>query len=131
MAIIKPAEEFYSFTVQKRYGKPYGFGQLIFAFNRFGDDDEKTGIYQRQPKRLNFFDGISNKKGHNIYRRLKYYYPSNPNTPAQESNRSKFADAVAAWQALTDEEKSAYNNNNRVSRMSPYNKFISDWLKSH
>lgn len=39
-------------------------------------------------------------KGRNYIR--GYFVPTNPNTPAQQTQRALMAEAVAAWQALTD-----------------------------
>jgi len=35
--------------------------------------------------------------------------PTNPNTPAQIADRLIFAEAVASWQSLTQEQKNVYN----------------------
>lgn len=79
-----------------------------------------VGIYQRQPT----------SKGQ-IVRRLKLYAPTNPQTEAQQANRQKVADAVEAWQALTDEQKNQYNTRAKRRPFSGYNLFVKEYLKSH
>ena len=41
--------------------------------------------------------------------KLLYYRPSNPRTSTQQAWRSIFADAIAAWRALSEEEKVEWN----------------------
>lgn len=77
------------------------------------------GIYQRMPT----------SKGQ-IVRRLKFYAPTNPQTEAQQANRQKIADAVLAWQALTNEQKNHYNIKAKGRPFSGYNLFIKEQLKS-
>lgn len=79
-----------------------------------------AGIYQRQPT----------SKGQ-IVRRLKLYAPTNPRTEAQQANRQKIADAVEAWQGLTEEQRNQYNKRARFQPFTGYNLFIKEYLKSH
>lgn len=50
---------------------------------------------------------------------------------AQGLTRSRFAEAVAAWQALTLEEKETYNQNQRAKerRLPGYQFFLSQFMK--
>ena len=41
--------------------------------------------------------------------RMKYYFPSNPQTPKQMNWRFVFAEAIAAWKALSEEDKAKWN----------------------
>lgn len=60
---------------------------------------------------------IHGKLGNFIYRhyRLGYtqkvaaYVPANPQTPSQMNWRFIFAEAIAAWKALPDDEKAIWN----------------------
>lgn len=78
------------------------------------------GIYQRY-----------NSKNGKKTRLIKLYKPTNPRTPLQQANRQKIANAVFAWQCLTDSEKDVYNNRKYPRFMSGYNRFIKEYLKSH
>jgi alpha-ketoglutarate-dependent taurine dioxygenase len=56
--------------------------------------------------------------------------PRNPDTECQRQNRKTFADAVKSWQALSAEEKRSFNRKAMRKRMSGYNLFISQYMKS-
>lgn len=56
--------------------------------------------------------------------------PFNPKTVLQQSNRTKFAQAVTAWAGLTQAEKEVFNNYARLLdlQMSGYNFFIKSFM---
>lgn len=56
--------------------------------------------------------------------RMDFYNYVITHTPAQQANRSKFADAISAWQALSLAQKEVYNEKARGRHMSGYNLFI-------
>jgi hypothetical protein len=112
-----------------KYGLEYDtilvcWRDALFALQARGKLDgvppEIRGIYQQRMTR----------KGKRTIK-MKMYAPTNPQTVLQQTNRQKFADAVIAWQALTNEEKNVYNQLKYPDQMSGYNKFISQYLKSH
>ena len=41
--------------------------------------------------------------------RMQYYFPTNPRTPKQMNWRFIFAEAIAAWKALSEEEKAEWD----------------------
>ncbi len=55
--------------------------------------------------------------------------PSNPDTEAQRVVRRSFGDAVRAWQAMSSEDKYAFNRKARFLNMSGYNLYISNYMK--
>ena len=63
-----------------------------------GDVDKIRG----NPVIFRYRPGIGQEK-------IVYYQPTNPQTPAQMNWRFIFADAIAAWKALPDEEKREWN----------------------
>lgn len=63
--------------------------------------------------------------------KMKFYTPTNPQTPAQQANRAKFAAAVAAWQALTSEEKSVYTERAKKRQMFGWGLFIREYYQSN
>lgn len=63
--------------------------------------------------------------------KMKYYVPTNPQTEPQQANRQKFADAMTAWHALTDEQKTEYNIRARHIGMFGRNLFIRDYYRSN
>jgi len=57
--------------------------------------------------------------------------PPNPRTDKQQSNRARFAQAMAAWQGLDGNQKKAYNAKARRLGMTGHNLFISRYMKDH
>ena len=84
--------------VTGRLGYSAGIGFMSCGSARLADPRRNGGIYQKR----------HSKKGV-YYVKMKIYAPTNPQTPAQQANRARFAAAVAAWGYLTDSEKKAYN----------------------
>ena len=64
-----------------------------------------------------------------IYRRA-YFIPSNPQTPEQQSNRSKLADAVSSWQGLSEVEKDVWRKQAKKwsLHMTGYNLYIKYYM---
>lgn len=60
--------------------------------------------------------------------RMKFYEPTNPQTEDQQANRNKFADAMAAWQALTSEEKAPYYTQAKRVQMLGHNLYIKRYM---
>lgn len=131
MPEIKGIDKLLSFSPSKRCGKHREYGRGMFAFSLFGEEDEfiessggkkiyTTGIFRRD-----------NVTGEVKYYREPYYTPKNPRTVSQQNNRQKMTDGVAAWQALTDDQKSQYNKNAIGKRLSGYNLFLKEYLLSH
>lgn len=60
-----------------------------------------------------------------------YVVPYNPQTPGQQANRFKFADAVSAWQILSILDKRLWNKyaDDLQLQMSGYNLFLSRYMK--
>lgn len=80
---------------------------------------------------------IRQKAGNKIYRYrrakhcryvgqevMDYYTPTNPRTPLQQNWRATFAEAMAAWQALTESEKDAYRSQAKPKHLLGHNLFI-------
>ncbi len=55
--------------------------------------------------------------------------PRNPNTEAQRAVRLSFGNAVRSWQAMSADERYAYNRKARYLNMSGYNLYISNYIK--
>jgi len=101
------------------YGWFYGFGCGLFGAEVFGSDDELTGIYQTR-----------HAAGRTFNERMGFYWPKNTYNAIRQANRTKFAAAVVAWQALTENQKALYNKDVIGLRMSGYNFFIRKYLLS-
>ena len=61
----------------------------------------------------------------------KYYYPENPRTAYQQSNRVLFYDAVRNWQGFSDSVKDTYNQVVLNKPLSGYNRYISLYLEAN
>jgi len=59
-----------------------------------------------------------------------YVVPHNPQTPAQQANRMKFADAMAAWAALPQATKDTYEHRVRDRQMYGKNLFVKEYMLS-
>jgi len=57
--------------------------------------------------------------------------PPNPRTVKQQSNRARFAQAMAAWQGLRADDKALYNARAKKLRITGHNLFISRYMKGH
>lgn len=60
-----------------------------------------------------------------------YQKPGNPNSPAQQSRRARFADAVTAWHDATDAERQRSNKTAKKRRITNFNAYISNYIKLH
>ena len=95
------------------------FGVLSFGDSNFGEILQLSGIYQNRRSEIGRFS-----------HRLKYYRPTDPKTEPQQTNREKFAAAIAAWQSLTNPQKLVYNERAKRKHLSGYNLKISEYMSS-
>ena len=63
--------------------------------------------------------------------RMAYYTPTNPRTGKQQAWREIFAEGIAAWHALSEEEKEEWKQKAKKRRMVGQHYFQSIWLKAH
>ena len=61
----------------------------------------------------------------------RYAKPTNPRSPRQKVQRSKYSEAVDAWNNLDPEEKKTYIHKTAGSRRTGYNQFVAEYIKSH
>lgn len=110
-------------------GSGYGFARR--GHSRYGTNNPFGGIYQKRVTGYNQYGRNPNRPRRAYYVRMRYYRTPNPRTELQQANRAKMADAVAAWAALTDAEKSYYNERGKRANKVGRNLFISWYLKNH
>jgi len=142
MAEVQGIDKLFSFVPRKRFGVFRKYGTAQFGFSNFGEDDI---YYIRTPYGsatygVDIFGDVvllsgiyrtDNVTGRTKYYREPYYIPKNPRTVSQQSNRQKYKNAVAAWQALTNSQKEVYNMRARNKKFSGYNLFIKEYLLSN
>jgi len=119
MAIIDLKNGPYSLGVRGKIGKPNGCGDFVFGFSDIGDDNEFSGIYQRRPR----------KKG-SLWVKMRHALIPNPQTETQQKGRTKFAQAVEAWNNLSFQNQIFWNKLKQPEHISGYNRFISWYMKS-
>lgn len=119
MVKVDANEAVHTLSISGKLGFPWGFGRIWFGVSRFGDDYEPSGIYRRRPTRAG-----------QITIRQNFYWPVNTLSPELQANRLTFAQGVAAWQALTEEQKDFWRALPYPENMSGYNRYLSLWLKS-
>jgi hypothetical protein len=141
MTIIRADEQLLSHRARKRLGVPYLYGICDFGRAHFGDQGIFTG--EAFFGEIGFGDTYFAAKywWSGIYRvnrnvngylpeRMFYYYPTNPNTIPQQTRRTKFQNAIWAWQALTYTAKQVYNAKAIRKNYSGYNLFIKQFMLS-
>jgi len=98
-----------SFYASGKVGKP-----------EWDNPEGHFGIYQMR----------MTKKG-KVPIRMKFYTPTNPQTVPQQANRSKFADAMTAWVALTPTAKAEYIKRAKRRNMFGHGLFIREYFSTH
>ena len=116
---------------RNKFGVAAGYGFANFGKAQFGDDNIYGGVYQRRHTGYNQTGRIPGRKRETYYVLMQDCTPNNPNSTAQQAGRTKFHDAVVAWQGLTDPQKFAYNSRRDAVGKSGYNIFISEYMLSH
>jgi hypothetical protein len=56
---------------------------------------------------------------------------TNPNTPSQQAHRAIFADGVAAWHTLSEEDKKQWTATGSKQGLNGFQSFMSYYLKTH
>ena len=118
-----------------RFGKFCLYGTSMLGDVWFGDEDVvieqvEYGMDQFGIAKLGGVINLSGiyalftKGGARTLVRKRYYFPRDPKKEAQQANRQKFAGAVLAWQNLTSEQKSYYNEFGKRNGKRGYNVFL-------
>jgi hypothetical protein len=107
--------------VQKKLGRPSLLGEFVLGWSWLGHRNDYAGIYQ---KRHNF------KENRVLPVKERFYWPTNPQTPTQQSWRETFADGMQEWASLTPEERAWYNNRALLLNLHGVNLFMREYLLS-
>lgn len=118
MAIVKPLKNFPSLEIRRIFGKPNGLGQHFLGVTSLGDSDNFAGVYQKRPR-----------KNGQMFVKMKFSVPHDPQTTAQITQRTKFANSIIAWQSLTTEQKNVYNALQYPLHMTGFNRFIRLYMR--
>ena len=108
-----------SLDARGKFGRSGGFGRIAFGYTYLGFYSWYAGIYQKR-----YFYGEP------YLSKSKFYRPINPQTLKQQNWRFVCSYGVYLWQNLDLELKNKYNERAKKKKMSGYNLFISEWLKT-
>lgn len=97
MTLVRMPDTLGSAVAYKKFGVSNGFGNIILGFTRLGEDNPYAGIYRRRPSP----HGVSVVK-------MRFYRPHISRTELQATQRDKYVAAVAAWKALTEEQREVW-----------------------
>jgi hypothetical protein len=117
MAKIEPSKEVFCFQITKKHGRPCGYGIIQFGKSVYGEYDPLAGVYKRH----------RTSKGV-VWSRNRYWVQPNADTVAQQTQRTKFGNAVAGWQALTSEQKAVYNNARKKHSLTGFCYYIKQFM---
>jgi len=142
MVVVNKIDAPFALAIRKKLGKATEYGQKIYAQIRYGEEEVIFGFNVYGQRTYGDFKYPGVKPFYGVYQKRagingtitvkeKFYIPLNKQTVPQQANRSKFADAIAAWQALTDSQKEEYNKRVAHKNFSGYNLFISEYLFSN
>lgn len=84
-------------------------------------------VYQRTRRGA----GNIRSRGTRSFQLRDYVYSNPGNTPRQLAGRVRFAEAVAAYQALTPEEREPWIKRAKGAHMSHYNLFLRHYARTH
>ena len=123
MIYTPPAGDAVDFELAPAVLSPFlmGFG-MSGKLGKSGDPDPLgvLGIYQMRMTRRG-----------KVPIKMKFYQPSNAPSAAQLAARQKFADGMAAWQALTPAERLAYNKSARKRQMFGWGYFLREFFRNN
>jgi hypothetical protein len=108
-----------SMIIRGRTGRPVYCGWAWCGWSQCGEESDHWGTYAQRR---------TQGKNRNLF--YAPYWPLNPKTENQQVCQNNFANAVAAWQGLTEEEKEYYNKLVIKRSRYGYHYFISKFLKS-
>lgn len=107
-------------------GSGYGFARNGDAV--YGEKPGPGGIYQKRWTGYNNTGYRPGKKRAAYYVRMRMYRPTNPQTPAQNALRTKFQQAVAAWQTMSEAERDEYKKRAVKKSRRGRNLFIQEYM---
>jgi hypothetical protein len=120
MVVVTINQGLLSDDFRGKFGEPVFFGGAIFGKSRWGDNEHRAGVYQKQMG--------AKKKVLSLHRDN---FPTNNRTENQQAWRAVFHDGKIAWDALDTETKQEYNSMRYLPGQSGFNRFMSKYLKAN
>lgn len=118
MAIVSAFDIVGGLEVRGRIGRPNELGEVWCGWSELGEYFPLAGLYRKR-----------RQNGVQKFDRMKFYSTPGPRTPAQQANRTKLAQGVLAWRALSPEEKARWRAKRAPRYMSGYNRFLRDYMR--
>lgn len=115
-------------AVTGNIGRGSGYGFARRGNGQYGAKPGPGGIYQKRYTGYNQTGYVAGKKRVPYYVRMRTYTPTNPRTELQQSRRSKFAEAVAAWQSMDDAQRAPYKARAVKKSRRGRNLFIQEYM---
>jgi hypothetical protein len=112
--------DLFSLRARGKFGEPNGFGLAWFGWTKFGTDQPLAGYYQKHWNRFGFCNA-----------KLRHYWPKKHTSGPGFDWNNVFKDGMAAWMALTPEERGVYNKAKYKSAQTGCNAFMKNYLKAH
>jgi len=109
-------------------GRGSGYGFARRGNGLFGEATGVAGIYQRRWTGYNQHGHIPGRPRRAYYVRMRFYRPTNPRTELQQAGRTKFQNAVAAWQTMSEAERAPYKRRAVKKSRRGRNLFIQEYM---
>lgn len=109
-------------------GRGSGYGFARRGDGVYGEAEGVGGIYQRRWTGYNQTGYITGKRRRAYYVRMRFYRPTNPRTELQQQGRTKFQNAVAAWQSMSEAERAPYKRRAVKKSRRGRNLFIQEYM---
>lgn len=119
MAFISPSEGLIAPVQRQKFGRYATYGKESYGKHHYGLSVLQAGIYKRIR-----YQGIVRR----VY--IPFYPYKITHSEQQTTNRTKFGDAVAAWQALTESQKEVYRSRVIGKPLSGYNLYLREAMLS-
>lgn len=120
MAIVKIPEDLPALSASGRIGNADGLGAFMLGWSWLGQYNKHSGYYKK-----------NGRWRRSTIVRTKHYWPNNPQTEAQQTNRNIFAEGVSEWHLLTENEKEEWKKQKYPPRRTGFTAFMSDYLKKN
>jgi hypothetical protein len=117
MSVPHPIQNLKSVISRQKFGEMNGYGGEIYGVFEYGWFNFASGIYR-----------VRHYLGKKYKEKMDFYTYVITHSEGQNVNRTKFADAVAAWQALTAEQKAVYKNRAVGRHMFGYHLFLREYM---
>ncbi len=119
MAIVENEKKLKSYDVRGKFGFSQDYGNALYGYTRFGEQNDSAGCYQRK----------RTAQGYKLFKQ-RIYFPTNPRTVPQQAWRAIFTSAMTAWTSLSPTDKSSWKRRAKAYHIHGHNLFLRYFLNS-